>query len=95
MWYIGGGIGHLEQFSSSNNGNKDPVVQSDDCVEVEKDLVITETGEGEEDGGNNEEGEGNGDGDGNREEGEEGEGDGNKDEDYGNEEEDEEAGNLY
>ena len=51
MRYIGGGIGHLEQFSFGNDGNEDPAVQSDDCVEVEKDLVITETDEGEEDGG--------------------------------------------
>ena len=36
MRYIGGGISHLEQFSSGNDGDKDLAVQSDDCMEVEK-----------------------------------------------------------
>ena len=92
MQYIGGGIGHLEQFSLGNDGDEDPAVQRNDCVEVEKDMVITETDEGEEDGGDDEEGEGDSNDDDEDEEGEEGEGDGDGD---GDEDEDEDTGTLY
>lgn len=60
MLYLGGGIGHLEQFSSENNGDKDLAMQSNNYAEIEKDLPITETGQDEEDGGNDEDSEGDG-----------------------------------
>ena len=94
MRYLGGGIGHLEQFSTDNDGDEEPAIQSDDYEEIEKDFLVAETCQDEEDGGDDEEGEGDGDDDDEDEEGEEGEGDGDGDGDE-DEDEDEDTGTLY
>ena len=101
MRYLGGGIGHLEQFSTDNDGDEEPAIQSDDYEEIEKDFLVAETCQDEEDGGEDEEGEGDGDDDDDDEEGEEGEGDGDgdgdddDDDDDDDEDEDEDTGTLY
>ena len=81
MRYLGRGIGHLEQFSTDNDGDEEPAIQSDDYEEIEKDFLVTETCQDEEDGGDDEEGKGDGDDNNNN----------NNNED----DEDEDTGTLY
>ena len=84
MRYLDGGIGHPEQFSS-NDGDEGLVIQTDDCIEVEKDdYLIAENDEGDDEEG--EEGEDDDEG---------GQGDNEEDEGDADEDEDEEMGNVY
>ena len=92
MWYLGGGVGHLEQFPPANNNDgaahkyEAEVKDSLDTGGVGRSAGNQDNGEGDE--GEDEEGEGE-DG-----EGEDGEDKGNEDIDPGGSS-DEDAGNAY
>jgi hypothetical protein len=88
--YLGGGIGHLEQFPPANNDYEDPVANNNGDVEVEVDDF---GGDGGRENYNNEGGEDEGEED-QDEEGEGGDEDEEEDEDPG-ELSDNETGNVY
>lgn len=100
MRYLGGGVGHLEQFPPANNDDEYEVEVEDDLDTggTERNASNQDNGEGEGEEGEGEGGEGEGGGgeggedDEGRDEDEEGEGD--EDADPG-ESCDEEAGNVY
>ena len=49
--YLGGGIGHLEQFPSADNSDKVATVADNDDIEIETDCFIMEGDSDDSDGG--------------------------------------------
>ena len=86
MRYLGGGIGHLEQFPPAHNKDKDAAAHDNNTIEVETDdFIVGSDDEGEEDYESEEDA------------GDDEEDDGNEAEGAGEDEDalDEETGNVY
>ena len=97
MRYLGGGIGHLEQFPPADNKDNESTTHNDGDAEVEtEDFIAAEddAGSGNDDNEDEEEGDEDGEEDEDDEEAEESDGAEGDDPDPG-ESSDEETGNVY